>query len=1079
MSDASAGGRHARPAAESGLGEFGEFGERDLPSVRGDGVVAVIVAHNGARWLPDLIAALARQTVRPGRVYAVDTGSRDDSGALLRAAYGEANVQTLPVDAGYGAAAAAALAAADRQPADPTAAPASGPSYVWLLHDDCLPADDCLAELLAGFALPGRASTGVVGPKVLDAADGRTLLEVGVTISRSGRRETGVEPREVDQGQHDDRDQVLAVGTAGMLVRRDVWDRLGGFDPELPLFRDDVDFGWRARRAGYQVRVATRAVVLHAQAASRGRRTLDAGGVRRRHLADRRNALYVLLANLPVGWLVVAYGRLVLASLVRAIGFLLGKLPGLAIDELAALGAILCRPGRVVRARRARRGLRERSAREVMTYLAPRSAQLHRILDSLGRPFEHGGQATDLAARGHRAAHAGSVDEAAESLEGDRLAWVRAARHTGVLVTAAAVLVAVAAARGLFGSGRLLGGALLPAPTGAHDLWATFTAAWHDVGLGAAGTAPPYIGVLAALATVLLGHAPLAVDLVLLGAVPLAALTAYLASASLSSDRRVRAWVAASYGMLPATTGAVAAGRIGTAAALVLLPLVWMAAARAIGLGGRAPSWSGAWTAALLLTLAAAFVPAAYVAVGAIALAALGVAVARRAVTVKSAAGVGRSRRGTVAGWVGRVVVLLAVPPLLLLPWSAQVWRHPGLLLLEAGLPGPGLSDPRLAPASVVLQSPGGPGAIPLWLGVPLLLGGLAALLAGARRGAVLASWLVVFVGAGLGIGMSLATVSTATTQTPVAAWPGFAVGVLTAGLIAAVALVAENARSRLGEAAFGWRQPLALLVAVAAAAAPILFAGWWVIRGAGEPLDRADPVVLPEFVAATGAGPDRPRTIVLRRAADDSVTYALLRAQGPRLGDAETGPPASSYAELDRDLADLVSGRGGDLAADLADHAVRYLVVAAPVDADLVATLDSVPTLHRLATSDDTALWQVALPASRLRLERADGTVITGLPAGQINALANVPPGSGNRVAVLAERADPRWVATLDGAPLEAVTIDGWAQGFRVPAAGGRLEITYDNGTRTRWLIGTGVGLLVVVVLALPGARTREEVLP
>jgi hypothetical protein len=434
---------------------------------------------------------------------------------------------------------------------------------------------------------------------------------------------------------------------------------------------------------------------------------------------------------------------------------------------------------------------------------------------------------------------------------------------------------------------------------------------------------------------------------------------------------------------------------------------------------------------------------------------------------------VGRRLRGLFA----RAVVVLVVPPVLLLPWSAQVWRRPGVLLLEAGLPGPNLSDSALPPVSVLLQSSGGPGSIPAWLGVPLVLGGLAALLSRERRGAVLAAWLVVLVGTTLGVGMSLATVSTPTTQTPVAAWPGFAVGLVAAGLISAVAIVAENVRTRLTAAAFGWRQPLALVVAVVVALTPALFAGWWLVRGAESPLTRTDPVVLPEFVAASGVTPDRPRTIVLRRAADDSVTYALLRAQGPRLGDAESGPPASSYADLDRDIADLVSGRGGDLAGDLASHAVRYLLIAAPVDADLVATLDAVPTLHRLATSDDTALWEVTLPTSRLRLERADGTFISTLPAGQIDARTDVPAGSSGRVAVLAERVDPRWRATLDGSPLTPVTVDGWAQGFPVPPTGGLLEIRYDDGTRKRWLIATGAALFVTVLLAMPGARRREEV--
>ena len=67
---------------------------------------------------------------------------------------------------------------------------------------------------------------------MLDGQDRRTLREVGVSIDRAGRRVTGIDPGEIDQGQHDHKRAVLAVGSAGMLVRRDVWDRLGGFDPQ-------------------------------------------------------------------------------------------------------------------------------------------------------------------------------------------------------------------------------------------------------------------------------------------------------------------------------------------------------------------------------------------------------------------------------------------------------------------------------------------------------------------------------------------------------------------------------------------------------------------------------------------------------------------------------------------------------------------------------------------------------------------------------------------------------------------------------------------------------------------------------
>lgn len=59
-----------------------------------------------------------------------------------------------------------------------------------------------------------------------------------MAITADGRRVTGLERWEHDQGQHDGTRDVLAVSSAGMLIRRDIWDGLGGFDPQLPLFRE-------------------------------------------------------------------------------------------------------------------------------------------------------------------------------------------------------------------------------------------------------------------------------------------------------------------------------------------------------------------------------------------------------------------------------------------------------------------------------------------------------------------------------------------------------------------------------------------------------------------------------------------------------------------------------------------------------------------------------------------------------------------------------------------------------------------------------------------------------------------------
>ena len=51
-------------------------------------VTAVLVAHDGQRWLPRTLAAVAASDRIPDRLVAVDTGSRDASAQLLADALG-------------------------------------------------------------------------------------------------------------------------------------------------------------------------------------------------------------------------------------------------------------------------------------------------------------------------------------------------------------------------------------------------------------------------------------------------------------------------------------------------------------------------------------------------------------------------------------------------------------------------------------------------------------------------------------------------------------------------------------------------------------------------------------------------------------------------------------------------------------------------------------------------------------------------------------------------------------------------------------------------------------------------------
>ena len=217
---------------------------------------------------------------------------------------------------------------------------------------------------------------------------------------------------------------------------------------------------------------------------------------------------------------------------------------------------------------------------------------------------------------------------------------------------------------------------------------------------------------------------------------------------------------------------------------------------------------------------------------------------------------------------------------------------------------------------------------------------------------------------------------------------------------------------------------------------------------------------------------------MVLGRAPDGSIRYGLLRGAGPRLGDAETAPAYETFDALDVAVADIVSGRGGEEVGVLADHAVQYLLVAAPVDEDLVAKVDAVPGLRRLSTDDESALWSLSEPTARLRVLDRDGAQLALLPSARVGALTELENGPAGRVVVLAEIADPRWRATLDGVELIATEVDGWAQAWTVPAGSGQLRVEYDGADRSRWLL-VQIGLLgLVVLLALPAAR-RSEVTP
>ena len=1028
-------------------------------------VTTVLVSHDGAAWLPRTLAALAGQTRPPDTVVAVDTGSTDDSRALIAAALGPDCIVDAGPSTGFGAAVLLGLAhvAAQRTTEAGPDQATMDHEWIWLLHDDAEADPRALEHLLA--EVTRDPSIGLAGPKVRGWYDRRLLLEIGVTIARSGRRETLLERREQDQGQHDGTRQVLAVNTAGLLVRRDVWDELGGLDPALPLLRDDVDLGWRATLAGHRVVCVTDAVIHHAEASAQERRAIDVrrgaprpGAAHLRRL-DRQHAIRVLLFNLPLAELPFAVLRLTVGTFARATGLLLGKLASYALDELWALISVLLRPDLLLAARVARRRTRRGSSRAAHRMLAPRGSGVRHVMETVNLLIGPG--PTAAAGGAHRAIDSGPTAAEADDMPPWGVGLIRrVAARPGPLLALSLLVLALLACRGLYGSGRLMGGALLPTPDSAHDLWRTYSQAWHPVGVGSDMGSPPYLAFVALIGALLLDHASAAVDVLLLFAVPLAGVSAYLGLRPVVRAVPLRAWGAATYALLPPVVGAVAAGRLSTTAVAVLLPVTLLLAARAVGIrdvGDGRGSNRAAWGAGLLLAAMTAFAPLVYL----VALVLLGLVAATLA----------RGRE------LARLAAMAVVTPLLLLPWLPTLVAHPKLLLLEAGLPGPGLTDDRLPAPAILLLHPGGPGMYPLLLTSGLLLAALAGLLRRDRRRLVLAGWCTAGVGMAAALVQTRISIRSSTLEATVPAWSGPVLLVAGAGLVVAAAIGAEGARARLADINFGWRQPVALLLTVVAGLVPVLAAGWWLVNGADNPLGRRDPVLLPAFIAAEGAEPDQPRTLVLRPRAGHRLAYALLRADGPRLGDAETAAGPGRGTGLDGAVADLASGRGGDAAAALLPYGVRFVLMTSPLDRNLARDIDTVAGLVRVSGPQGSLVWRVQYPSGRVRVlagRAADPVGATVVPAGPVDARAVIHSGPPGRLVVVADQASAGWRATIDGRALHPTTYDGWAQAFRLPARGGHFRLRYDQGPRPLLLVLQAGVLLVVIVLVLPAARLR-----
>ena len=923
----------------------------------GERVVALVVSHDGARWLPSVIGGIRGQRVPPAAVYAVDTGSKDGSADLLEDAFG--HVVRASGSTSFPEAVDLGLAELSRSGA--------GADWVWLLHDDANPAPDALGELLAAAREDPEAD--VLGPKLREWPSLRRLLEVGVTISATGRRETGLERAEYDQGQHDDVRAVLAVNTAGMLVRRSVLEELGGFDHQLAVFGNDIDFGWRAARAGHKTLIVPSAVVFHVEAAHRGVRRTPLTG-RHTHYQERRAALYTLLANASsrsLPWQVV---RLGLGTLLRVLGFLLVRAVGQALDELAALVSLYGSPGQIVSARRERRRRRPAEAHDVRALLAPRWLPYRHGLDAISDLVAALTlQAQDVAERRRAAAAAAEVDHPVtprrrtvadddEGPEADSGIVARFLTNPVALGVALFVLLVLFGAREAIGP--VSGGGLSAAPDQARDLWRLQNESWHALGQGTAVPAPPYVLPLAMLSTVLGGSVTAAISAILLLAVPIAfwgawrflRVVGHLSDAA-GAPRWLLAVAAATYALVPVVSGAWGDGRLGIVVVTAVLPWLGHAA-----LGFADPEsdrrWRAAWRSGLLLALVAAFTPVAWFFAAALGVAIVGVGFAIAPALMRD-----RSSWGPPTAGIASVPVLLA-------PWWLPATSHGAgrNLFLDSGR----LPDPALGFHDLLGGRLPGDLAAPWWLGVALVVMAVLALVPSRTRIPVLVVWIVALVAAltSAALGAVSLTLSVGEARPGL----GFFLVVLRGAFVVAAFIAIHGLATRARRTGTTVRRLVPVALTVLAAVIPVSGLAWFVLEGPGELTDDRDTGI-PTYMVQDAERGAAHGILVIRGSVQDGLTYAVRRGDGVTLGEDEILAATAPDPVFDSDVQALTSRPRAAVVTRLAEQGIQYVVMPSPADGTVAAGLDATAGLDQASAEDrSTRAWQLSRPVDEHALD-------------------------------------------------------------------------------------------------------------
>ena len=244
----------------------------------------MVLGWNGRKFMEEFLPTLVQFQTSDSDIIVADNASTDDTVDYVRNNFPSVKIIQLEKNFGFAAGYNEAIKQIDAE-------------FIVLINQDVAVTENWLTPLVR--VMENDPLVGAVQPRIrayvkpthfeYAGAAGGWIDRYGYTFCR-GRIFDEVEE---DKNQYSSAEEIFWASGACMIVRKKVYEELGGLDTDFFAHMEEIDLCWRMKNAGYKIMYCPDSVVYHL-----GGGSLPQGNPYKTYL-NYRNNLIMLAKNLP------------------------------------------------------------------------------------------------------------------------------------------------------------------------------------------------------------------------------------------------------------------------------------------------------------------------------------------------------------------------------------------------------------------------------------------------------------------------------------------------------------------------------------------------------------------------------------------------------------------------------------------------------------------------------------------------------------------------------------------------------------------------------------------------------------